>query len=294
MRSPHLMARCLPLALLLATTACDVFGNDNDDDTPSRPSRGDDDDDDEEPGEGEGEGGEGEGEGGEGEGEGEGPLTPEDQAHPLGPTILSFTSSTTTLDDTASATLTVVVSDPDGVADIVGALLVDPANNTVLRPLSPSGTPGTFTADVRWSDLGASAVTLDFGATTRRSIRVRFLDAAEHAISQSLSFTLGCGAHSACEGRCGPFNCSAEGGCIDVGDEVLSADDRCSFCNDGCGSCDDGCACFAGADTCSGSAECLGNVEVSASTALVVTGATCEVIETVRRRGDGIVVWRIG
>ncbi|HEY1100731.1 MAG TPA: scavenger receptor cysteine-rich domain-containing protein [Myxococcota bacterium] len=284
------MTRVLPLALLLAvTTGCDfsdLFGGPVDD-TPSRPSRDRDDD----PAEGEGEGEPGEGEG---EGEGEGPLTPEDQGHPLGPSILSFTSSTSTLDDSSSATLTIVVSDPDGVADIVGALLVDPATNTILRPLSPSGTAGTFTADVRWSDLGSASLTLDFGATARRSIRVRFIDAGDHAVSQSLPFTLGCGARSACEGRCGSFNCNAEGGCIDVGDDILDDDDQCSFCNVGCGSCNDGCACFAEADTCSGSAACLGNFAVNGGSEIVVTGSTCEVLETVRLRSDGIVVWRIG
>ena len=278
------------LCVLAAVGGCDLLGGffgGDDDAPPTRRPRDD-------RSEGEGEGaGEGEGEG---EREGEGPIGDEDRPVPEGPQILSFTSSKTTIEDDDTAVLTIVVSDPDGVSDIVGALLIDPATDTILRPLSPAGTPGTFTAGVSWNDLSPATINFDNDGATRRSIRVRFIDGAGHKVSQSLQLSLSCSqGRPACGGSCGELVCPAEDdGCLYVENQRLTADDRCSVCNTGCRACDNGCACFPDNDSCSNNASCLANFAIDENDDPSIVADTCESVGVISHRADGFVSWRIG
>jgi hypothetical protein len=270
----------LLLGAVLLTGCADLFGTPEEEGSSSRPRRSNDDDDDGNEGEGEGEG-----EGGEGEGEGELPIdTPPD---PQGPRIISLDLSTTTLNDSQSASLVVVVTDPDGVDDIVGPVLSDAATGTTLGVLTSSG-PGTFTATISWS-LWTSTAPIEFvRGTVSKSIRVRFSDVAGHSVTQTRTLTMTCGGEPACDNVCGNVRCGDE--CSGAGGPV-SDDDVCTFCGTGCSSCANGCACSPSAPaTCTGAADCVSLTDDDAN----IATATCQRNDGPHLRTDGFIAWGIG
>lgn len=78
------------------------------------------------------------GPGGEGEGEGDPPPDPE------GPQYLQFSTNVTTVHNTDTVIFTAVLTDPDGIDDIIGGSLVNPDNDAT-APAS-STRPWTRTA----------------------------------------------------------------------------------------------------------------------------------------------------
>lgn len=262
---------------LVPVTGCDLLGllgPPPDEDTPTRSRRDD--------------GEEGEGEG---EGEGEPNVPPDTPPHPLGPRVQSFTASLSTLSDDDSATLTVVVSDPDGVEDIVGALLIEPISGSTLGTLSTAGAPGTFTATVSWSTWREVAPIEFVRGTVQRFIRVQFSDVDAHEVTSTLAFTMTCGNASACDSQCGQVRCAAEGNsCFSTGGNPISDAQLCNFCNAGCQACTTGCACFDESPRCSGGSDCI----VSVNGEGVATQMQCTANAGLSLRGDGFVVWNVG
>ena len=265
---------------LLPMAGCDLLSllqPPPEDDTPTRPRRDDGED-----------GGEGEGEG---EGDGEPNLPPDTPPHPLGPRVQSFTASLSTLSDDDSATLTVVVSDPDGAEDIVGALVIEPTSGATLGTLSTAGAPGTFTTTVSWSTWRDVAPIEFVRGTVQRFIRVQFSDVDAHEVTSTLAFTMTCGNAPACNSQCGAVRCAAEGNeCLNTGGNPISDADLCSACNSGCQSCTTGCACFDESPRCTGGSDCIVSVNGEGQ----ATQLQCTANAGVSLRDDGFIVWNVG
>jgi hypothetical protein len=259
--------------LLLSIASCDLLQPPVDDDTPTRPRR---------------DGGEGEG-----EGEGEGPNVPPDvPPHPQGPRVQSFSASQTTLNDNQTATLTAVVSDPDGAADIIGALLIEPVSGSTLGTLSTAGAPGTFTASISWSDYGAVAPIEFVRGSAQRFIRVQFSDGQGHQTTSTLALTMACGDDlPACNNSCGEVRCAGQDNqCLSTQGNAISNDDLCSVCNTGCQACGADCACFDPSSRCSGGSDCVALVDADSN----VTATECRVTGGPAVRNDGFVTWSVG
>ena len=259
--------------LLLSIASCDLLQPPVDDDTPTRPRR---------------DGGEGEG-----EGEGEGPNVPPDVSpHPQGPRVQSFSASQTTLNDNQTATLTAVVSDPDGAADIIGALLIEPVSGSTLGTLSTAGAPGTFTASISWSDYGAVAPIEFVRGSAQRFIRVQFSDGQGHQTTSTLALTMACGDDlPACNNSCGEVRCAGQDNqCLSTQGNAISNDDLCSVCNTGCQACGADCACFDPSSRCSGGSDCVALVDADSN----VTATECRVTGGPAVRNDGFVTWSVG
>ena len=171
---------------------------------------------------------EGEGEGGEGEGEPPPPPLPVCGAIDC-PEILSLSSNLTTLGEFDNATVSAVVTDPDGVADLIGGVLLDPVSDSTYGAFNSTGA-GTFTISVSWNSLGPVR-TIDFDGSATRVVRARFFDQAGNEAFGDLTFTLRCDEDDgACDGRCGAERCN--GTCLSG--EDLSSDANCGGCGVSC------------------------------------------------------------
>jgi hypothetical protein len=226
---------------LAAVAGCDLlFGPPPvvDDDT-GRPGRDDDDCDDD----GDCNGGEfcddgtcrdfateGEGEEGEGEeGEGEPPPPPPPACNGAGcPTIVSLSINATVLGEFNSATVAAIVTDPDGVDDVIGGTLLDPQSGLVYGTFAAQG-GGAYEIDVTWGLLN-TARPIDFSSSTSRTLRARFFDQAGNDVFGDVDVDLACDdGGAACNAQCGRARC--EGACVE---DVFDTDDNCGSCGTVC------------------------------------------------------------
>ncbi len=173
-------------------------------------------------GEGEGEGaaeGEGEGEGA-AEGEGEGPAEGEGEGDPSAPHVLSFDTNVDRLTAEESVTFTAVVTDPDGIDDLIGGSLQDPVSGATYGAFATAAGEGAYSTTLSWGDLHqVRAVT--FVTETEREFEAVFFDVAGHRATSRLAVTLHCDGLGACEGACTDLgttrNCGACGNRCDAG-----------------------------------------------------------------------------
>ncbi|HEY4220313.1 MAG TPA: hypothetical protein VGO62_03205, partial [Myxococcota bacterium] len=147
--------------------------------------------------------GEGAGHGGEGEGEGEGEGNVTD---PRGPQFLQFSTNITTMGPSDTVIFTVVVTDPDGIADVIGGSLIDLQSGASYGAFTTSSTDGSYEISLSWDALNTVAP-IDFATTGSRSFTARFFDQAGHTSQESTSITLSCGGSPSCAGSCGFARC---------------------------------------------------------------------------------------
>lgn len=201
--------------------------------------------------------------GGEGEeGEGEGPPPPPECNGAGCPEILSLTTNRSTLDERGSATISAVVTDPDGVADVIGGVLLDPVSNDTYGSFF-AASAGAFQISVSWNELNPVR-RIEFNGSTSRTVRARFFDQAGNEAFADVAFTLACSeAETACDAQCGAERCG--GACV----SDFSDDDNCGSCGHACNAdafCefdenDGGFTCFCDRPPCDGGAEGEGEGE---------------------------------
>lgn len=129
-------------------------------------------------------------------------------------------------DDSKSVTLTVDVSDPDGLADIAGGKLFAKDKSKFLGAFNQvSG--GTFTQSVSWEALNdVETVVLGLGAKTTRTVLIEFTDTTQQSASVEQSLELSCAACANCK-ACG--KCTA--GICTMCDPASVAVDCSAFCS---------------------------------------------------------------
>lgn len=171
-----------------------------------------------------------EGEGDGAEGEGEPPPPPPPTCDGAGcPEILSLTSNRSTLTEFDSATLSAVVTDPDGVSDVIGGVLLDPVSGDTYGNFA-SASAGAFQMSVSWNVLNPVSP-INFTTSTTRTLRARFFDQAGNDVFGDVVVTLACDDDdSACDGQCGSERCN--GSCL-TGEDFFS-DDNCGGCGNAC------------------------------------------------------------
>ena len=164
-----------------------------------------------------------------GEGEGEPPPPPPVCGEVGCPEILALSSNVSTIGPFDSAVLSAVVTDPDGVADLIGGVLIDPISASTYATFTATGT-GTFTISVSWSSLNPVRP-IDFDGQASRLVRARFFDQAGHEAFGDVTLTLRCEADDvACAGQCGSERC--DGSCLTA--EQLSDPANCGACANQC------------------------------------------------------------
>lgn len=140
---------------------------------------------------------------------------------PSAPRILSLSTNVTTLTPGGTLVVTAVVTDPDGIVDLIGGQLEAPGGGTYGAFVS-SGGEGSFSITLSLSDLDAvQPIEAPVGGVDR-PLRARFFDSAGLEASRDLTVRLACEGEGAlcgtsCEdlqtsyAHCGACNSSCEG-----------------------------------------------------------------------------------
>ncbi len=146
------------------------------------------------------------------------------------PTIIELGASPSRISEGQSTLVSAIVTDPQGVEDIVAGRLLDGQTSDLIGNFRSIG-GGSFEIDVSWSLLD-SFRPISFGPNgTQRSLTAEFIDNANERSTRSLSITLDCEGLSACEGTCGFETCN--GACLDPFEDYFS-DENCGGCGVSC------------------------------------------------------------
>lgn len=175
------------------------------------------------------------------------------------PRILSLSSNISTMNETQSLIVTAVVTDPNGVDDLIGGTLDDPSSDATYGAFTTSAAEGSYSLTLSWGAINTVNPLTTTPGGTGRSFRVRFYDVAGSIVSDTFTITMKCAAngYSACDGTCVDLqtdkaNCGAcgaisRGGLACRSGDSVCADSTLDLCGgtcirpmspDNCGSCD--------------------------------------------------------
>jgi len=137
------------------------------------------------------------------------------------PVILDFGVNSAVLTDVREVVVTAVVTDPDGIEDLIGGTLKD-ASGASYGAFATASQEGAYEARLRWSDANA-ARTIHFGEgrSGTRTLVAEFFDQAGNRTSSETSIRLECDASD--ERPC-------DGGLCDLPDTV----EHCGRCDNAC------------------------------------------------------------
>jgi hypothetical protein len=173
------------------------------------------------------------------------------------PVILSFSSNVTTLTPNEMLIVTAVITDPQGIADVVGGTLGDPAGATY-GSFAVSTVDGSYSVTLSWTALNTLASIDAPSGGVDRTFVATFFDQVGNMTSDSLTVHLEC--VTATEGIC-------DGDCSDLQQD----DANCATCGHDCGT--NG-TCVAG--TCYAPGGCFTVVTTTdCNAACAGAGATC-------------------
>ncbi len=120
------------------------------------------------------------------------------------PTVLSLNSNVATLNPGDQVIISAVVTDPDGIDDLIGGSLVDPGTGRSYGSFATSAAEGSYAMTLSWDAIETvAAITTPAGGATR-GFRAEFYDVAGAKATQVLNLTLRCesGDEALCSGVC--------------------------------------------------------------------------------------------
>lgn len=131
------------------------------------------------------------------------PGVPPDESTPGGPQIVSLAVNTSRLGPTETLAITAIVTDPDGIEDVIGGELALP-NGTTLGPFSTSSQEGAYGAKLTWADVKIAQDLTNQAGEQAVVFVARFFDQATHVASKSVTVVLACDSNqlSLCDGAC--------------------------------------------------------------------------------------------
>ena len=141
---------------------------------------------------------------------------------PDGPKILDFTANTNSVNQSATLRLTAIVTDPDGIDDVIGGTLKSPSGQTY-GAFQTSASEGAYEIALTWPDINSvqALAPLLPGENTARVFIAEFYDQSEHRTSKEIQISFGC--EDASEGVCDP-----NGACVNL----ESSSDHCGACGE--------------------------------------------------------------
>lgn len=145
-------------------------------------------------------------------------------AEPGGPVILQFLTNVNTITEGESVTFTAVVTDPDGVDDVIGGSMTSPDGAIGYGAFATSGEEGAYSLTLSWAQLHQAQAIGFETPSIPRTFRAEFFDQAGKSASKTVDITLDCD-----DGlRVTPAAC--DGACTDLD----SDDDNCTHCGTTC------------------------------------------------------------
>lgn len=157
-----------------------------------------------------------------------GPDQSDSSSDPGAPTIITLATDLPSLNENGELTFTAIVTDPDGIGDVIGGTLEAPSGNTY-GVFATSADEGAYATTVRWMDVHlVEPIEFAPGADETRTFVARFFDQGGNEVSRSLDIPVNCEGLGACDGQCTAFGTGS----------------NCAFCGDSCGTlecCNDAC-----------------------------------------------------
>ncbi len=133
----------------------------------------------------------------------------------VAPTILSFSTNLSAAQEDDEIVFSAVVTDPQGVDDVIGGVL-ESSSGATYGAFATASSEGAYELSVSWNDMN-SVDSISFTSSETRVFTARFYDQAGHEVTGEASVALSCSrsGYGACEGDCvdltsDPDNC---GGC---------------------------------------------------------------------------------
>lgn len=175
-----------------------------------------------------------------------------------GPVFLSFNTNVSKITEGESLTFTALLTDPDGVEDIIGGSLLSENEMIDYGPFVAAGQAGTYSFSLSWVQINQAAPIGFENADLPLVFRARFFDQGGHKAINDAEVVLYCDGGSACNGVCTDLgvdgaNCGTcdhtcasmgceKGGCTPTWSACFAAVDGFSTCSEICQSTGEVCA----------------------------------------------------
>ncbi|MFN7146625.1 MAG: hypothetical protein ACK4YP_22820 [Myxococcota bacterium] len=154
------------------------------------------------------------------------------KSSPDAPEIVQFTADAATVDESGSVTFSAVVTDPNGVDDVIGGTLGN-GDGATYGAFATSGDAGTYALTLSWDEISETEAFVFEGSDTR-SFVATFFDQEGHEATASVTVAFTCSTGAACDGACV---------------NLRTDEDNCGSCGNSCDACSNG-ACAAWEWTC--------------------------------------------
>jgi hypothetical protein len=177
---------------------------------------------------------------------------------PRGPTIITFNTNAADITQGESVVFSAVVTDPDGIDDLIGGNLLDSVSGRSYGAFATSAAEGAYSLTLRWDDMHRLSP-INFSAAVGRTFRAEFFDTSGNRTTRDVTITLTCDGIGACNavctdlttrdncGTCGNF-CGVDGTCSAGVCACPAPEDAVcgAFCEDlddslNCGACGNNC-----------------------------------------------------
>ncbi|MGE0867584.1 MAG: hypothetical protein AB7P03_03415 [Kofleriaceae bacterium] len=131
-----------------------------------------------------------------------------------GPVFLSFGVNVGQLTEDESVVFTAVLTDPNGIDDLIGGTLTSPDGTIQYGAFATSGQEGSYSLALTWAQISQTQ-TLEFVDEESREFLAAFFDVAGSKTTRTVSVRFYCPVGGACGGLCKDFQNDPEhcGGC---------------------------------------------------------------------------------
>jgi len=126
------------------------------------------------------------------------------------PRIINLSVNSTTVTPSKPLTVTAIVTDPQGIDDLIGGKLMHPGGGTY-GAFATSSQEGSYSIKLTWDDIHNTSAINATPAGITRVFRATFYDVAGHESSKDVEVTLKCDdQNTSCDGKCFDLQTSAE------------------------------------------------------------------------------------
>jgi hypothetical protein len=145
---------------------------------------------------------------------------------PSAPKILTINTNLKTLHETGMLTVSAVVTDPDGIGDVIGGQLLTSDGSSAYGAFATDAGEGAYSLTLDWNAINATeSIDTDLCAPTSRTFRASFFDAEGNSSYREVSVTLEC---------LDSTNVAHGGYCSRSADDELYTLDHCGSCGHSC------------------------------------------------------------
>ena len=164
------------------------------------------------------------------------------------PVFITFDSNVLRITEGEAVRFTAVVTDPDGIDDLIGGTLRDPVSRGTYGSFTTSAAEGSYQIEVTWADVQFIR-SIDFTRSATRTFEAEFFDQDGNRVVESIEIELYCvdgDVPAACGGECRDFGSVGDCGgcdveCIPNAECAGTGDTRSCGCPAGFGECDGVC-----------------------------------------------------